>query len=513
MVNKAKGTFGKLSSKFSKDPILYCLIFATIVLAVFFRTYNYLDRIHIHADNAWLIQVSRYAFDNFKIPMVGPFSSAGPFFYGPWYFWIFGLMTILPLGILTHWYVMTILSLLSIYLAFWIGREIGGKWVGAMAALFAAISTAQVNNSFDVWSPALVPFLVTLSLVFLLRFAKSSKLLDLFALSFTVGLAITIHFQSFLLFPTLLVAVFLIFPQKKSWVQLLKSLAVIAIGFVIPFLPLIYFDVNHNWYDTTSLLVFVLVDQYKIWVPNRWFTYLFNYWPETWAYIIGGSSILSLLLIVWLAILTLFKVKSFKKLRPFHIVAIVFFLEVFMLRYYRGERFIYYGLFAHTPVIVLTAYAVWQLVKLNKYLGILLSVLIIFLTVKTTAAYFNNNLITFGLISSIKNDIYQKYPNSNFDMYGCSMNGTNAGHPLALLMYYDRRNSLDGVKIGVCEKPDKSVGWQELTPNLYEGPKAAYRNLTTEHVYKDTVEWYLENPPRGEGNLWKFLKENWRLHH
>lgn len=495
------------------DPVFYSLIFAVIVLAVFFRTYNYLGRIYIHADNAWLIQVSRYSFDNLKIPLVGPFSSAGPFFYGPWYFWIFGLLTILPLGILTHWYMMTLISLFSIYLIFGIGREIGGKWVGASAAFFAAISTAHVNNSFDVWSPALIPFLVTLILVFLLRFAKASKLLDLFVISFLVGLAITIHFQSILLAPTLLVAAFFIFSKKESLPKLLKSFFIMTVGFAIPFLPLLYFDANHNWYNSSSLLVYLLVDQYKIWVPNRWFTYLFDYWPQTWAFIIGGNNLLALFLIALVTILTVFKIKSVNKLKPFYIVATVFFLEVLMLRFYRGERFIYYSLFAHTFVIVLTAYATWQLFKINKYIGLLLSVLIVSLTVKNSVSYFNNNVFTFGLVSSIKNEIYSAYPNSNFDVYGCNMNGKSVSHPLALLMYYDLRNSLDGVKIGLCERLDGSVEWQELAAKLYQGPNPAYKSVTTEHVYKDTVEWFLENSPGGKGDLWKFLRENWRLHH
>ena len=159
-----------------KKPSLFSLlIFLTIVLAIFFRTYNYLGRVNVHADNAWLLQVARYAFDHLKIPQVGPFSSAGPFFYGPWWFWIFGAITIVPLGFLTHWYVMTLISFVFIYLIFWIGREMGGKWLGATAALFAAISTAQIDNSFAVWSPALIPFLVALSLFFLIRFSKTKR--------------------------------------------------------------------------------------------------------------------------------------------------------------------------------------------------------------------------------------------------------------------------------------------------------------------------------------------------
>ena len=199
-----------------KSPLFFLLILLVIVSAVFFRTYNYFGRVNVHADNAWELQVVRYAFDNLKIPQVGPFSSAGPFFYGPWYFWIFMIFTIFPLGFLTHWYLMTVLSLVFVYLMFWIGREVGDRWTGLLAAFFAAISTAQINNSFSVWSPALIPILVALSLVFLIKFSKRRRVLFLFILSFVVGLSISIHFQSVLILPILFAALISLFLSKPT---------------------------------------------------------------------------------------------------------------------------------------------------------------------------------------------------------------------------------------------------------------------------------------------------------
>ena len=536
----------KLVNIIKKNPSFSIFIFLIAIVAIFFRTYNYFGRVNIHADNAWEMQVARYAYDNLKIPQVGPFSSAGPFFYGPWYFWIFGVLTIIPLGFLTHWYLMTLLSFIFIYLIFWIGREVGGTWVGVISALFAAISPAAVDNSFAVWSPALIPTLVALSLVLLIKFSKTKRFLDIFLLSFVVGLSISIHFQSVLVSPILFAAILLSFlpgdrnPELDSGSRsvhprgelsrgqahpggghFLQYLFLTFLGFIIPFLPLIWWDAHHNWYDGISLAVYLLVDQYKIWVPNRWLTYIGSYWPQTWVEIIGGSKYIGMLIIGFLGVFGLFRLKNWQKYSAFYLVAITFLFEVVLFRYYRGERFYYYSLFAHPSVIVLSAFAVVELFKFNKYLGVVLGLIIVILTVKTSVSHLQSGQITISEINSAKEEIYVVYPGKNFDIYGCIFNGSRVSHPVALSMYVDGRNKLDGVKIGTCEALDGSIEWHELETHEYDTSEVgsdssevkiatpAFDNVTTEHVYKGLEEWFLEKPP-GKGDFWKFIRDNFR---
>jgi len=120
---------------------------------------------------------------------------------------------------------------------------VGGKWLGALASLYGAISPAQINYSFSVWNPVIVPLVVLITLFFLVRFFKSKKLLDIFLLGFTVSLAITIHFQNILILPTILVVIFSFQPSIKNYFRYLPSL---ILGFLITLLPLIYFDLGHN---------------------------------------------------------------------------------------------------------------------------------------------------------------------------------------------------------------------------------------------------------------------------
>lgn len=490
----------KLFAIIKRDKLFSLMIVLIVALAVFFRTYNYTDRIFIQADNSRDIQVARYAADNLKIPQIGQFSSAGPFFYGPWYYWFLEIINFLPLGLLTHWYFMTFIYLVFIWVIYWLGNKIGGRFVAATAALFAAISPAQIRSSFNVWNPAIIPFLVALSLVLLLKFYETKKKLFIFLLGFVVSLATTIHLQFFLVWPIMFVAFFSI---KPSFKDAIINLSFLLLGIVIPLLPLIYFDWRHNWYNVSSLFIFLAVDQYSIWVPNRWLIYIFDYWPGAWGYIIGGNKLLGGLIISLLSIFTMIKFKSFTKFKIFYLVAIVFILEVFLYRYYRGERHLYYSLFAHPFVLILTAWAAVQLFRFNKFLGVILVSTILVFTTNRAIVDLDDRGITLREINEVKEEIYRSFPQDNFDIFGCGNNPSATSHPLALVMYVDGRNNVDGRKIGICEYND-AIPWKELTDENFH--EILWINKSTSTVYTDTVEWWKEKSPQ-KGNLWKFIKE------
>ncbi|MDO8487460.1 MAG: glycosyltransferase family 39 protein [Candidatus Curtissbacteria bacterium] len=474
----------------------------TISLAIFLRTYNYQARIHLQADNSQDVQIARFAADNFKLPLAGPFSSAGPFYYGPWYFWFLEIISFMPLGFLTHWYALTFVGFLFIVLVFWLGREVGGKWVGAISALFAAISPAQIANSLTVWNPAVVPILSLMLLIFLVRFYKRRKIFDLFLLGFFAGLSITIHFQSLLTVPTVIAAMILI---KPSFGNYLKYIPFAVLGFLIPFVPLIWLDSKLYWYNFTSLFIFLAIDQFNAWIPNRWLTYAFSYWPKAWADIIGGSRWISIFIIFVVFVSSLLALSKIKKNINYFLIAFTFLAEVILYRYYRGQRFEYYSFFAHGPIFILSGWGIFQLYQFKKVLGVFLFILIFIFTINVSIGNFNKNSLTLERLNTIKEDIYSKYPEQSFNIYGCMANANSISHPMALLMYWDGRDSLHGLKIGVCEGSE--ISWEPIISTM-SGNKIIWYERSTERVYYDTAEWWLKSPPKKGGSLREFLKKN-----
>ncbi len=488
------------------------LVFLITILALIFRTYNYKERISIVADNSRDAQVASYAADNLKFPLTGNFASAGPFFYGPWWYLFLESVSFIPLGSLKLWYVATALSMLFIVLIFKVGQEIENKFLGFIAAFYAAISPAQIQNSFSIWNPSITPLLVLITLFFAIRSIKKQALHNLFFLGFFTSLAFTIHFQNMLIFPIPIVTIIILWFKFQSKKRYILCILLLALGALIPLVPLLYFDITHYWFDSRNFLIYLLVDQYKIWVPNRWLTYLGIYWPQTVSYIVGGSVFISYLIISLIGGLTLLNIKNIHKNLPYFLIAITFLFELILFRYYRGERYLYLSLFSHSSILILTAWATYKVIRINKLIGLSLLALIAMFTINRSFLDIHAEEITLTEIRTAKTEIFKTFPNSSFNIWECAPNGARVSHPLAYSIYKEGKESLNGVNIGVCESQEKTIDWALISKKDLQkkfGERPFYSNRATSKIYEDTMEWWRESPPKkGEGDLWKFIKEN-----
>lgn len=490
------------------EQSFYSLVLLIFILTFFFRLFNYENRIHLQADNSQDVQVARYAFDNLLLPLSGPFSSAGPFHYGPWYFWFLEIISIFPFGLLTHWYPISLLHIIFVGLVFLLGKEVGGRWVGIFASLFAAISPVQIDSSLTVWNPSVVPTISLLSLMFLIKFFKDKKVKDIFLLNFFIGLGVTIHFQIALLVPISISSILLIKPGFKNYI---KFLPYAFSGFILPFLPMIYLDSNLGWYNLKSIFIFLAIDQFNSWVPNRWLTYVFDYWPNTWAFVMGGNKVIVYILSICILIFSLIRLKRIKEYRIYYLVAFVFLAEVIAYRYYRGQRFQYYSFFAHPSIFVLSSWAVYQLLAYKKILGVALLTLVISFTLRSSIILLKERSVSLSDFKTVKEEIFSMFPSSKFNIYGCYSNANATSHPAALLIYYEHKDSSDGVKIGLCEDKEK-ITWEPIL-SFKDDPlqKKLWYERSTYKVYYDTAEWFLKYPPKSGGNFWDFLKKNFSL--
>lgn len=475
-----------LKKESMRDPLFTFLIITVFVIGFFFRTYNWYERIYIHADNSLYAQIAKYALDTWSIPQIGVFPQA-PFFTGPEWLWVLQIFYFLPLGVLSPWYVMTFLSFVFIYLVFWVGREVGGKWLGLLAAFFAAISTGQIDNSFSVWNTAADPFLIMMALIFLIKFYKSKKLLWMFLIAFTISFAITVRFQMLITIPVIAVALFCHRPRIKYFL-------VAFIGFTLPLLPFLFFDLRYNWFELGRIYDYATIGQFRIYVPNRWLTYAGVWWPEMWGLTIGGSKWIGGLLIFLVSIATLINLKRFKKNIAYFLIAISFVLEVILFRYFRGERYVYYSLFAHGTILILSSWAIMHVYKYQKIAGVILIVIISFLTLQQSVKNLESREISFPKIESFKQEIYDNNHAESYDIYGCTFNGSRIGRAVALLIYGDGKNIESSLKIGVCEGKEK-YEWVKL-PDEDAANRNSWFAATTSTTHREAIEWWKENPPK-----------------
>lgn len=485
-----------------KDKFLLICLFVILILAFSLRFWDYFDRVSLGGDNARDAIVGKYSAVNIKPAQIGQFSSAGPFFYAPWYYWYLSLLSLIPLGVLTPWFFNTFVNIIFVILIFFLGKELGSKFLGLVAALFATISPLLIGNSLSLWNVSSVPILVLISLILFIKFLKTSKPLFMFFLSFVIFLSWVIHFQNILIFPTIPTA--LLFTKNRA--HLIQCVLLAVLGAFIALLPLIYFDLRFGWYNFRSILIYLLIDQNKVWYPNRWLTYIFDYWPEAIRLIIGGNRYLVFFNLFLLLVVIIKKLNKIKSNKVFLAFVLLLAIEVLLFRYYRGVRHIYLSLFSAPAIIILTAYVIEQVYRFKKLLGVLLLATICIFTLLETRQTFSKQHLTYNHIRTYVNQIYKTLPDKKINLYSCSLEGSSFGYPVALFMYWDGKNSPGGENIGVCGGADGpgDLSWQILAPDEIK-PGFWYRK-NAKDVYTDTVEWWKTSPPPGGNDFFEFLK-------
>ncbi len=468
--------------KFDYYSVLLVLI---VFLAIFFRIWNYRERVYIESDQTRFAQVALYAKDHAKLPLVGPFPQAS-FFTGPWWLWILMVFYLFPFDSLTPWYFMTILSFVFILLIAKSAYYLGGKKMAVVTALFAAVSTAQINNAFTVWNAGVDAYIGVFAIYFLINYIKSTRLVWMFLLAFSISLGTTIHFQTAYLVPLIFSGFF--FGKNR-----LKAVVISILGFAIPLLPFLYFDLKFHWFETRQIIDYLRFAQYRIYVPNRWLTYISTYWPATWATIIGADSVLSGSIIAFLGFFSIAHLKNFKKEKIYYI-SVPFVLSIVMLRYYRGERLAYFSNYAHAWVLLLSAWVIVQIYNVNKLAATLLLLVIICFSINSSLKYIAPHFPNISDITRTTHQLYSTFPNTTFDIYGCRFSGDLVSYPVAYFLYYDGKNQVGGKKIGICTKENNQIVWTELTDTNLDTPETGWYRRSVEDVYQDVGEWWKFKP-------------------
>lgn len=478
-------------------------VFLIIFLAFVLRFYGYANRWGLASDQARDVLVAREGLKLLELPLIGPFASAGQFVYGPQWFWILMVMVgVYPYSIITPWILQTFFYVATVGLMMVIGKEIYNKKLGLILGLLTAISTAQISNATNLTSPSMVGILSIVSVYFFIKYIKTGFVKNAFWMAFIIATSVNVHFQSIGLL--ILIPTSFILDKNRSFKKVFYLLG----GIIIPFIPLIIFDISNKFFESKNWIEYILHGQYAIYIPNRWLTYAGVYWPSSWAKIIGGEAFLGYLMpalfVIFMAIAVIRR-----KLSRIMFGLIFAFSSIFlMLRYYRGERIDSNLNFLHPFVIIFTGWAVLRLSKVNRIIGLGLLIVIFIFTIKTDIAHINSGEnLTAIQVKRWGEALIKSFPEKQFSVYSYKFRDIHKSLPLVLFL--ESKNKIDdgGLKIGCCISTDgtdfkysrisgSASGYQIL--NL-EATSSAYLNkegwafINTSQIYKSTVEWYKNN--------------------
>lgn len=476
-----------------------------LLLTVVIRFINFENRWGLAYDQAHDAVVARYALTAHKLPLLGPFSSAGPFQTGgEWYWLIMAATAIYPNSVLTPWVVLTLLSVVFVLLMMVIGKEMINKQFGIILGLLSAVSTAQTTQSTNLTNQTPLALISLLAIWSMVRFVRSRKIIYLFLLGFFIGLTASIHLQGVTL---LTLAFFVLLLTGKAS---LRGLPFLLAGLLLPWLPVLLVDFSHNFFNTRNMIYYFLHDQYRISLEvlgRRWLTYAGVLWPNLWSFVIGGYKLLGYIIIPLVAVLTFMSFLKKNISKEWAVITLCFLTMVIIIRYTRTPLFQSYFVFLHPFIIILTGWVIFNLKEKSLLIGLLLLSGIIVGSLSQDIKEIKGGTNSTAIRAKHWRDLLvRQYPNKKFAIYDYEYK--SASYSLPMVLFLEAKGLLNdgGYRIGFTnfeattssghiEVKGNQMGfnlWDLNSSSSAELLKAGWSFINPSEIYYATEEWYLK---------------------
>ncbi len=501
-------------NRYTEKMIKYCkenkytvVIFLILIFAAFLRFYNFQNHWGIGNDDTRDISIAKEALKRHELPLIGSFSSAGPFVFGPLFYWTIMLSLVLfPFTIIAPWIFMGIFGMITVAILIYCGKLLGGKQLAVLTALFAATSPQLVIRSLTLGQHSYVAFATALLLLSFILLWQQQQARFAFLMGIAIGIAISMHYQALnlvLFFPSVL------FIPKTTIKKKILFLVNISFGFLIPSLPLIIWDAQQQFANVRNILDYFLIGQYRFYVPNSWKLFLFTSFPKYWSFVIGGYPILGLILMFVTALVLAVAIAK-KKIPGVLIAAGAIFAILFVLnRYYKGERSEGYLVYFLPFILIFTIYTMYLLL-FNEALSPRLRVILQTTGVMLAAAIFIGNMNeyrkysqyispTLKAISGSK-ALIKKYPNTKFSVFDYKAHYSYHSQPLSFFLQHEGKIDPNGMKVGFSCNEQCNQNFPELTTfvdrpilDLSSEPELTQKNnwvnVNQKSMYDDLIGW------------------------
>lgn len=301
---------------------------------------------------------------NFDLILVGPGTSIGNMYLGPFYYYMMAPALLLanysPAGPAV---MVALLGIATIWLVWFVTKEWFGETAAKVASFFFAISPVVITYSRSSWNPNIMPFFALLCIysVWKVWAKKDWKWLTMVGLTF--GIAIQSHYLALLLI--IPIFIFWVLAMLESLANGVKkpivytlALATIFIGLVS---PLIIFDFRHGWRNFTAMKQFFVVRQATVSAkPWKSIPKLPEIANKVVVSVVAGKeksgSMVTFALFSGLVLLLLFKKEKYshEKFTGLMVLLVWFVGSVIGLGSYRQEIYDhYYGFIFPAPMMLL----------------------------------------------------------------------------------------------------------------------------------------------------------------
>lgn len=426
---------------------LLFLIGIVLIFSLFWRFVNFGQRWTLSQDQARDGIIGLYSISYAVFPLVGPPSSAGSFSFGPYYYWLIILFTLIIPAVNGPWIGFTLLSASTTLIFFGLGYLNGGKSAGFIYGMLSAFSSGLIFHSPDMLNPVPVALLTSLAFLFIYLLVDKKKIFFAFWTGLILGIAVNFHYQALgLLIMVPLIPIFSGLDLRKKFYILFLGI----LGTLTSFLPLIYFNFTHQNILFTNFLKFLIGGPNGAGNGNSFLNDIFVFWPKFW-----GETLINIPLSGYFFLLLFFTAlflkfgnkKNFDK--SFYIISIAAIFQVIFLFIYRGVRLPVYLIVFQPFFVYLTGWSIWILFKTKRYIGAGILIVIILVSIPGNWQIVNNNQSQAADIFSLKSSIDGKISGP------VKIYSDEKSNMVALPLYYlyleENRISESGQEIFVCE--------------------------------------------------------------
>lgn len=311
-----------------------------------------------------------------KLTLLGPITSVAGFYNGPIVYYLMApFYWLLKADPLAGTVFQTSFSLATLPLIYLIGKKLKNANLGLLAAFLFAVSPLMIDYSRAAFNAYPAVFFSTLILSLFLDLFDHFSWKKIFLLGVFLGFIIQMHYLtvSLLLLPVLFPLLF-----KPPWLSL-RYYVFLDVGFLVGWSPFLLFELRHQFLNTNLFIKYLLSAKTT---PKLW-SYILQIWPDLAGQLFLGNQEYLGFLIVFLMIAGL--IYGYWKKRFFANQNLTVLLFLFSLVFLVGLLYAkplqtHYIIVFHTPLIILLAFVVNELLK-EKTLALLLFCLMLFLLI------------------------------------------------------------------------------------------------------------------------------------
>lgn len=239
------------------------LLISILLLALFLRTYRISEFLTFLGDEGRDVRIVRDLITKGNLVFIGPQTSIGNMYLGPLYYYMMApalfLSGLNPVGPAV---MIALLSTLTVWFTWYVGRRWFSREAGLVAALLYAVSPVAIIYSRASWNPNPMPFFSLLCLWGIYEVWHNKKYFWLLIVGISFAFALQMHYLGLLLIPVLglywLLTLISIIKAKdlKSKRNFLRFSLFGFLSFLILMSPLLLFDLKHQGMNFSAFKAF-----------------------------------------------------------------------------------------------------------------------------------------------------------------------------------------------------------------------------------------------------------------